>query len=168
MKTIKFIKTAAVASSLIFVVSCQKGKEYALNEAMAEEFYKTKQQYEDTYKAFIADVENGGKGSATVLPKIEAMEKTVNEGITNVIKVQVPTPESTEMIEEFENYLAFGKGAFGYHLKSYYTEEKPEMKEDAVNVVKEEYQKIGAQEDKLLEVQREYFKKVGLEGKMPE
>lgn len=158
----------------IFLYGCGN-KEYTYNETVASIYYETSNEFEDMYKKLkkneyktTFDRINEGANEFTAIhtntrQDIKYLESIIKSGQERMNMLS-PSNEAKEFHEMTTRYFTTIKDEFIPNLYLY-TDincDCPEKKDSITKVITKIYSNISDIEDKTLEIQKEYHKKIGM------
>lgn len=150
---------------LVLLFSCKKAGEYALNENVSKEFLKQMNALDDFEAKYFADSSALAKApsSETSIESQDALKLSESslKAVDNLRGKSI-SPEAMPFyiaaIKYIEDINAQGKIA-----NDFFTETDPMMRRGYYESIQENFKKLRNKPDSILEIQKVYFDKVGLE-----
>lgn len=149
---------------LLFLMSCQKSEEFALNEKVANEFLKEMNDMDSLELKYFSDSSAVSKtvfaeNSAGAKDAVKLSENSL-AGIENITGVKV-SPDAMSFYKAVLDYLGATK-AQGDLAQDFFTESDPQMRQSYFESIQENFKKLRNKPDSILAIQKVYLDKVGI------
>lgn len=149
---------------ILLLTGCNKNKELALNEKVANEFLKEMNALDEFEAKYFSDSSALAKSpSAETAAEVKdaiKLSEDASAGLKNIGGTSV-SPEAMPFYKGALEYID-AVNAQGKAAKDFFTESDPQMREGSYELVKENFKKLKSKPDSILAIQKVYLDKVGI------